>query len=88
MDGPPGYTVWLPVVVTVVGLFLLVFGLARFVSNMWADLLGLFYLLASPLIYRFLRSRVSGRDAEPTPPETGPGPGMPVGDRRLASGRR
>lgn len=62
MDGPLGYRMWLPVVVTVAGLFLLVFGIARVASDTWADLLGLFYLLASPFVYRSLRARVGASE--------------------------
>lgn len=56
MEGWFGHKVWLPLVVTVTILFIVVFATTWLVSNTWADLLGLFYLMASPFIYGFLKS--------------------------------
>lgn len=54
---------WLPVVVTI-GLWLLGIGLfAAFVSNTWADLVGLLSLPAAPVVYRTLTAAV-GDDPE------------------------
>lgn len=47
-----GYKTWLPFALTVVLWMGLVFAIAAVVSKTWADLFGLFYLLASPYIYR------------------------------------
>lgn len=49
---------WIPVVVTVALLFLVVFATDAVASSTWADLIGLFYLIASPFLYRHLRSAV------------------------------
>lgn len=56
MKGRFGYKVWLPSVVTLVLLVIVVFVTAWLVSNTWADLIGLFYLMASPFIHGFLKS--------------------------------
>lgn len=58
MEGQFGYKVWLPVVVTLGVLIGLIFVIDALVSRMWADLIGLFYLMASPFIYRGLKSIV------------------------------
>lgn len=67
MEGEFGYKVWLPVVVTVAVWIALIFAIAALVSKMWADLIGLFYLMASPFIYRGLKSflgvEATGTDA-------------------------
>lgn len=69
MDGDIGYEMWLPIVVTVSVWILMVFAVAAAVSKTWADLSGLLYLMASPFVYRGLKS-VVGVDAE------GPEPGL------------
>lgn len=58
MDGKYGYRVWLPIIVTGTVWIGLVFAIAALVSKTWADLIGLFYLMASPFIYRGLKSIV------------------------------
>lgn len=58
MDGQFGYKIWLPVAVTGVVWIVLIFAIAALVSKMWADLIGLFYLMASPFIFRGLKSIV------------------------------
>lgn len=65
MAREPGYTVWLPLLVTISMLFVVVFAAAWLSSNTWADLLGLFYVMVSPFVYGTLQSLVStstGRD--------------------------
>lgn len=52
------YRIWLPLILTVFIWLLAVFGIAEFVSKTWADLIGLFYLAASPIIYRSVKSIV------------------------------
>lgn len=56
MDGEYGYRVWLPIIVTGAVWIGLVFAIAALVSDTWADLIGLFYLMASPFIYGSLKS--------------------------------
>lgn len=51
---------WMPITVTIGLMFLLVFAVASLASNTIADLVGLAYLLASPLIYRALRTWIDG----------------------------
>lgn len=50
---------WLPVVATVSLFLLIVFATDAVASRTWADLVGLLYLVASPFLYRSLRSAVS-----------------------------
>lgn len=73
MDGKYGYRVWLPIIVTVIVWIGLVFVIAALASRMWADLIGLFYLLASPFIYRGLES-VIGVDTSGTEATVGLSP--------------
>lgn len=70
-----GYRTWLPFAMTVVLWVGLVFAIAAVVSKTWADLFGLFYLLASPYVYRgFTRVFAEERtktDAERVDPTAG-----------------
>lgn len=77
MDDQSGYVVWLPFVVTATVWMSLVFAIAAIASKTWADLFGLTYLLATPFIYRGLKSlvhehphRSEGRRSGPPVPET------------------
>lgn len=74
MDGEYGYRVWLPIIVTGAVWIGLVFAIAALVSNMWADLIGLFYLMASPFIYGGLQSLMRERP----PDDEGQRGGIPV----------
>jgi hypothetical protein len=71
MVGPIDYEMWLPIVVTASLLILLVFAVADVASRTWADLLGLFYLLAAPFIYRVLRSVVTAGSSARDPSRDG-----------------
>lgn len=71
MRGTLGLRVWLPLVVTLVGLLLVSFGLDAVAGTAIADLGGLLYLLASPALYRGLRD-VVGEGADPSPSVDGP----------------
>ncbi len=62
-----GYKVWLPAVVTLAVWIGLLFFIAALLSNMWADLIGLLYLLASPFIYRGLKSIIGVDTSNPEP---------------------
>lgn len=67
MRGLDGLEIWLPLGLTVAIWMVAVFGIAAAVSKTWADLFGLFYLAASPLVYRSLESLVRverGRGAD------------------------
>lgn len=64
MEGWLGYKVWLPSVVTVALLFIVIFVIAGFISNTWADLIGLFYVIASPFIHGILKSLMTDRSGE------------------------
>lgn len=59
MEEQVGHRVWLPVVVTFTVWMALIFVIDALVSRMWADLIGLFYLMVSPFIYRNLKSMVA-----------------------------
>lgn len=74
MDGEYGYKIWLPIIVTGTVWIGLVFAIAALVSNMWADLIGLFYLMASPFIYGGLKSLIR----EQSPDDEGQRGGLPV----------
>lgn len=56
MDGSTGGRRWLPELVTGLVFVILVGGTALAVSPMFADLVGLMYLLASPFVYRGIRT--------------------------------
>lgn len=75
MNGRFGYEIWLPSVLTVALLFIVVFVTAWLVSNTWADLIGLFYLMVSPIIHGFLKSlmreRPGGRKTSRDRPDAG-----------------
>lgn len=58
MRGLHGYEIWLPLGLTVAIWMVAIFGIAAFVSKTWADLFGLFFLLASPVVYRSFKSLV------------------------------
>lgn len=64
MRGRLGYRLWLPFALTVALWIALVFATAALISDTWADLAGLLYLLASPLVYRLFAWSVRG-DREP-----------------------
>lgn len=73
------YRVWMPAVAVAALLFLLVFSVAAFSSDTVADLVGLFYLMAAPFLYRWLRSVVGtsperARDEFDGPAEVGAEP--------------
>lgn len=65
MRGRLGYRLWLPFALTATLWISLVFAVAALVSDTWADLAGLLYLLASPLVYRLFAWLVR-EDREPT----------------------
>lgn len=67
---------WLPVVTTIALFLLVVLATDAVVSRTWADLVGLFYLAASPFLYGYLRTAV---------PETLPW-SVPTSVRSLSSG--
>lgn len=46
----------MPVIATIALLLIVVMGTAMLASNTLADLVGLIYLLVSPVIYRFLNA--------------------------------
>lgn len=52
-------TEWVPVMTTVALFLLVVFATDAVASRAWADLLGLFYLVASPSIYGRLKAVLS-----------------------------
>ncbi|MFB6359790.1 MAG: hypothetical protein ABEH59_00545 [Halobacteriales archaeon] len=69
MEEQSGYIVWLPIIVTFGVWMTAIFIIHASVSRMWADLFGLFYLMASPFIYGQLTSivGVDTGDAEANP---------------------
>lgn len=58
MRGRVDVRTWLPLVVTVAAWVLVVYVTARLVTDTWADLVGLLFLVASPFLYRLITSSV------------------------------